>query len=462
MHNIILIYTILFYRIKTTVGNLFTTVRFPTMINPATAAMKKIVFFLAILFTTTAALCQGNHVFSGGEFANFGVVDIKASGTATWSTDRNPAPGYFSAVNTATYTGCTDIANINGYVKKYGNSAFIFPVGSGSDIRTLEMTAPALSTDAYATAWIAGDPGFNADPTGPDAGLHPVTSFASPLVAVSKGGQWDWQVGEAGNLGSGTTGNGTGLVITVSIPDMITFASAANLRLVGWNGTQWIDLSGTPTATGNTENSFLTGTMQPGITSIAVGTVSLVLPLKLERFYATANNCDAIIRWTSANELNTDKFILEQSIDNIHFIPVATVKATGNSGTNEYSAVIPQSANIAYYRLKMLDIDGTFTFSNIIVSRTNCTVKEFMKVYPNPAVETGTVYLSFGTTYKGRATLMVTNTLGQRYTMMPVLVSTGNNLVPVNIVQFAAGTYFISLYDEKNQQIGSVQKFIKQ
>ena len=46
---------------------------------------------------------------------------------------------------------------------------------------------------------------------------------------------------------------------------MRSFAEPSELRIVGWNGLQWVDLSGKPTATGNTEYSNLTGIMIAGI-----------------------------------------------------------------------------------------------------------------------------------------------------------------------------------------------------
>jgi hypothetical protein len=440
------------------------TLHLETLImNSAAKAMRTFTCILILTALAMASFGQGNHVFSGGEAANFSIVDIPASGTATWSTDRSSTPGYYSIVNTAAYTGCSDVANINGYIKKYGNNPFIFPVGSGNDLRTLEISSPALATDAYATAWIAGNPSNDLDHTAPYAGTHNVFAVAAPIIAVSTAGQWDWQVGEADNLGNGTTGNGAGLTITVSIPDMTTFAVASSLRLVGWNGTNWIDLSGTATATGNTENSLLSGTMVPGITAVAIGTVSWVLPLKLESFNATPNNCDAMITWKSSNEINTDKFIVEQSADNIHYSPVVNVKAKGNSSnTNNYSVTVAQPSGLVYYRLKMMDNNGTYTYSNVIVCRTHCSVNEFMRVYPNPVVATGTVNLSFGTAYKGKATLIITNTLGQRFIAMAAQVNTGTNLIPIEVARFASGTYFITLLAENGGQIGTVQKFIKQ
>ena len=231
-----------------------------------------ITLILASLFIFGNA--QTNHVFSGAEMLNYGVVDLSLSTKIYWSTERSSKPGYFSVVENANFAGFSDAAHINGYVKKYGNSSFIFPVGNGKNLRALEISSPESTTDAYAVAWIEGDPSDSLDPTEPFSGKHPINSIAGEITQVSNVGQWDWQVGELENLGIGTTGNGSGLDIRITIPDMKHFGHASELRIVGWNGNQWIDLSGKATATGNTEYSNLTGTMIAGISAIAIGKVS--------------------------------------------------------------------------------------------------------------------------------------------------------------------------------------------
>lgn len=173
----------------------------------------------------------------------------------------------------ATYsnTALGDAQHVNGYVSKTGNDAFTFPVGSGTDARTLAISAPASTTDNYAVAWMAGNPATNGDPSNSNQ-MHPVTQMGSNLTFVDTSGQWDWIP---------VSGTGAGLTVTVSIPAGITTA-ATNLRLVGWNGSQWVDLSGAPTASGNTEGSTLSGTMVSGIQAVAVGSFNVDLTPTLD------------------------------------------------------------------------------------------------------------------------------------------------------------------------------------
>lgn len=221
---------------------------------------------VAMLLHTTSARAQGNRVFEGVEKVAYRAIDLSTPGGQTWSTHRGATPGYFSAVGTASYTSPADAAaNVDGYVKHYAdvaNQSFSFPVGTGADYRELGVSGTRTDTSEIAVAWIVGDPTTTADPTAPNAGTHNVSTFGTGLSAVSPIGQWDWQ---------DVSGDAAGVTVTVSIPDMTALGAAADLRLVGWDGTEWVNLSGTTGASGNTENSTLSGTMIAGISALGIG-----------------------------------------------------------------------------------------------------------------------------------------------------------------------------------------------
>ncbi len=171
----------------------------------------------------------------------------------------------------ARYTGgLTDAQHVDGYVSKVGSTSFTFPVGSPTDSRPLTISAPPAATNQFGVTWIEGDPTTTPDPSDASA-RHPISQFDTrTLTAVSPVGQWDWVP---------VSGTGAGLAIRVIIPDMSRFSSPAGLRLVGWNGRQWINLStgekpysaGRSYASSNTDNSTLVGTMVAGITAVGIG-----------------------------------------------------------------------------------------------------------------------------------------------------------------------------------------------
>lgn len=219
--------------------------------------------FLVVALLPFAVKAQsGNHVLTG-EMTFFG--DVALSTATDWTTTRSATPAYFSASGDVTFSGASDTYHVDGYVKHYStaaNQSFSFPVGSGTDYRMLAISGTVPATSVVGVAWIAGDPNTIADPTGPNSGTRSVSQVVSTLESVSTAGQWDWL---------DLSGNNSGVTITVSMPNLSAFGAASLLRLVGWNGTQWVDLSGAATANGNAENSTLTGTAISGISSIGIG-----------------------------------------------------------------------------------------------------------------------------------------------------------------------------------------------
>lgn len=237
---------------------------------------QKALWFVILLLAFSVEAFAQNYVFSGGEAANFGTISLTTSTASPyWGTDRSASPGYWAAVGTATYTNAADVNyNINGYVKWYVNASaqsFTAPVGDEAQLRNLTISGTTAAGDIFATAWWTGSPSTVADPTGPNAGTHLVTSVGTGISSVSPVGFWDWQ-------DFNSTGNGK--TITVDVPDLTGFSTAANLRLVGWDGTQWVNLSGSSGASGITNHSTLAGTMINGITALAIGSaVSLAADL---------------------------------------------------------------------------------------------------------------------------------------------------------------------------------------
>ena len=164
------------------------------------------------------------------------------------------------------------------------------------------MSAPSNATDAFATAWIAGDPGNNSDHTAPNGGPHSRAALGIGVVTVSDIGQWDWQ---------DFNNHGAGLTITVTIPDMSAFSLKNNLRLVGWSGGIWIDLSGDSTATGNTAGSTLRGTMISGISAIGIGSNRLDTGSFHTDLSVVSKDCDAYLTWITENENGSNYFEVE-------------------------------------------------------------------------------------------------------------------------------------------------------
>jgi uncharacterized repeat protein (TIGR01451 family) len=238
--------------------------------------LKYLIFSLFILgggesFAQTGTI-QNTYVGNGSYMAVYNQQNFQPGFITTART--NPQ-GYIAFQEGSSHTGSADNANVNGYVSKIGNTAFTFPVGDGTSLRNLAISAPVSSSTQLGVAWFAGDPGTVQDPT--DSAVHPTNNFTGLLTSVSNIGFWDWVPFSGSNV--------DGLTVTVSVPDVSSFSTAANLRLVGWNGTAWVDLSGVSNATGSTAGSLLSGTIPTSstISAIGIGTYNPITDLNVTK-----------------------------------------------------------------------------------------------------------------------------------------------------------------------------------
>jgi hypothetical protein len=96
-----------------------------------------------------------------------------------------------------------------------------------------------------------------------------------------------------------------------------------------------------------------------------------VVPVTLSKFSAKQlGNADVTIQWRTEQEINADKFEVEKSIDGQIFSNLSSTKAQGNISTAKDYSIIDKNPSskgeFIYYRLKMVDNDGAFKYSDIV------------------------------------------------------------------------------------------------
>ncbi|MCY7291836.1 MAG: T9SS type A sorting domain-containing protein, partial [Ferruginibacter sp.] len=107
-----------------------------------------------------------------------------------------------------------------------------------------------------------------------------------------------------------------------------------------------------------------------------------VLPVKLESIDGFSEKCNAQLKWSTSNEVNLSKFEVEVSKDGASFDRAGTLNpSSANAGNYQFNTT--QSNGKNYYRLKIIDKDGSFTYSKVIPISTSCSDK-VVKVFPNP------------------------------------------------------------------------------
>ncbi|MBK6700110.1 MAG: T9SS type A sorting domain-containing protein [Saprospiraceae bacterium] len=117
-----------------------------------------------------------------------------------------------------------------------------------------------------------------------------------------------------------------------------------------------------------------------------------ILPLTLISFNGYLEKDHTALNWITAVEENTDRFIIERKhASQSSFKSIGSVKAQGNSTVAKSYDFLDYDIKLSgvyYYRLKMLDKDGSFTYSNVVSVVVNSkSANTSMTVYPNPTRE---------------------------------------------------------------------------
>jgi hypothetical protein len=112
----------------------------------------------------------------------------------------------------------------------------------------------------------------------------------------------------------------------------------------------------------------------------------VALPVELTSFSAVYNNNSVILNWTTSSEINNSGFEIERSIDNVHYQAIGFVNGNGTTTeTSNYFFIDNHVFDKAYYRLKMVDFDGSFQYSLVVeFNSTYLNDFELSQNYPNP------------------------------------------------------------------------------
>jgi ELWxxDGT repeat protein len=129
-----------------------------------------------------------------------------------------------------------------------------------------------------------------------------------------------------------------------------------------------------------------------------VGTFT-ALPIKLTDFTVTLKAKDALLEWSTAQELNTKNFTIRRSYDAQHFEDIGIVPAAGTSSNRHtYSFTDPGIVNggksIVYYRLTVSDKDGKSENSNVISLKIRGNSQWNVHLLSNPVQDNVNVILS--------------------------------------------------------------------
>ena len=184
-------------------------------------------------------------------------------------------------------------------------------------------------------------------------------------------------------------------------------------------------------------------------------TKSIQLPVELISFNAhKTTNYQVILNWTTATEFQNQYFSVEWSKDAVNFSSIGTVSGNGTTNMQHSYSFLHQQPVTGnnYYRLKQVDKDSTFSYSEIVKvfldNFLTVTIKDdFMYVYPNPS-KTGEFDVDYYSTKNKTTTLKVFDLLGKLIYSDVWLIYTGISNYKLNLKEIPNGSYIL-MVDQK-------------
>ncbi|MGV3767032.1 MAG: T9SS type A sorting domain-containing protein [Chitinophagaceae bacterium] len=178
------------------------------------------------------------------------------------------------------------------------------------------------------------------------------------------------------------------------------------------------------------------------------------LPVELMHFSATSTGNGTLLSWATASEQGSSHFQLERSGDASNFDSIGTIPASGNSDVVKNYAFLDKSnsGTARYYRLKMVDTDGSIQYSNTIAiqpERQSINIR----VFPNPV--TDRMVIDPGTNRIAASGIQLISTSG---TLIPAVFVKKGNTYECNTQQLAPGMYVVRVQTENGTFTSMVKK----
>ncbi len=176
-----------------------------------------------------------------------------------------------------------------------------------------------------------------------------------------------------------------------------------------------------------------------------------VLPITLSGFTAKLNSNTTQLNWQTSQEINTSHFEVEYSNNARDFSTVATVNASGNSSSNKNYSTSHTISNETnhYYRLKMVDKDGSFAYSQIVKLKT---AGKGLQVEVYPTIVSHKANISINAIENSNASIEVYTMQGQKVKQQNIAIKIGSQTHGLDVSGLASGNYIIKVSTNNYQQ----------
>jgi hypothetical protein len=166
-----------------------------------------------------------------------------------------------------------------------------------------------------------------------------------------------------------------------------------------------------------------------------------------------------LVKWTTAQEQKLYSYEVERSANGVQFTQTGIVMARNSQGVQQYGFTdyTPSSGN-NYYRIKSVNLDGTFKFSEVVKVSLTYLSNEKVQLYPNPAVSA--IQLKLNDLPAGSYQVRIVDASGRNMENLRIQKGEGSQVFGVQTGKLAQGLYRLQVTNQKGEVI-SVQALMK-
>lgn len=182
------------------------------------------------------------------------------------------------------------------------------------------------------------------------------------------------------------------------------------------------------------------------IASFSGGTVAfrvvpdpIILASGLLEFDGHKQGDDNFLHWSFETETAIDYFVLERSADGINSEELISYNSSGGL---HYAFVDNDPLSLSYYRLKIVNNDGSFDYSNWVVLDRTLDQNDF-RVYPNPTE--GGLTLDFVSAAAQPINIVISDVLGRTVLQRSLELSAGQNKTHFDISELSSAVYVLTI-----------------
>ncbi|AZQ62779.1 T9SS type A sorting domain-containing protein [Flammeovirga pectinis] len=311
-----------------------------------------------------------------------------------------------------------------------GNNFFLMmPVGKGNKLREAGIGQPTANTPTTFRLEYFNTAHDHHRTIDPNAMVDAVSAFEY------------WNVDRITGTASST------VVLTFSDESGINTSAINDAHVMHFDGAKWESQGAQAYNTNGDDSGTLLSDPATSFSPFTLGGNMQDLPVELIYFNGTKNIDNSVeLTWETGTEINNSHFEVEGSVDGREFNYIDDVDGNGNSNVAiEYNYTVSSNDahGLKYFRLRQVDFDGAYEYSNIVSIATSIDKDIKLTVYPNPAKDRISTQFVLNTEDEIK-TAVIFNSIGN--TVKNIDLSNGISAIKnINLNGFNNGIYFIKI-----------------